>query len=184
MFRQALRFTLATNAADSSYIKRHSYRNFWLSFLPSILAANVDTLRRAPLDCTREFPFSRIGPVHCGRGLFVALPMSQLQELITPAQSQILVIVASILLTLIGAIWGFVAARARGLVAALGGPLVFVLWLAHGALTAKFGMDSLWLLLAEAAFVVFAGAALGLAWSAIIGTKREEQTGEIQLEKN
>ncbi len=110
--------------------------------------------------------------------------MSQLQELISPAQSQILVMFAAIALTIIGAIWGFVAARARGLVAALGGPLVFVLWQIHGALTAKFGMDSLWLLLGEAAFVVVAGAALGLAWSAIIGTKREEHAGEIQLEKN
>ena len=110
--------------------------------------------------------------------------MSQLQELISPAQSQILVMIAAIALTIIGAIWGFVAARARGLVAALGGPLVFLLWLIHGALTAKFGMDSLWLLLGEAAFVIVAGALLGLAWSAIIGTKREENAGEIQLEKN
>ena len=108
---------------------------------------------------------------------------SQLQELISPAQSQILVMFAAIALTIIGAIWGFVAARARGLVAALGGPLVFVLWQIHGALTAKFGMDSLWLLLGEAAFVVVAGALLGLAWSKIVGTKREEQSGEIQLEK-
>ena len=110
--------------------------------------------------------------------------MSQLQELISPAQSQILVMIAAIALTVIGAIWGFVAARARGLVAALGGPLVFLLWLIHGALTAKFGMDSLWLLLlGEAAFVIVAGALLGLAWSAIIGTKREENAGEIQLER-
>lgn len=109
--------------------------------------------------------------------------MSQLQELISPAQSQILVMIAAISLTTIGAIWGFIAARARGLVAALGGPLVLVLWLTHGALTAKYGMDSLWLLLSEAAFVIVAGALLGLAWSKIIGTKREEQAGEIQLEK-
>ena len=109
--------------------------------------------------------------------------MSQLHELISPAQSQILVIGAAILLAIIGALWGFVAARARGLVAALGGPLVFVLWQVHGALTAKFGMDSLYLLLGEAAFVVMAGAGLGLAWSKIIGSKREEQAGEIQLEK-
>ena len=90
---------------------------------------------------------------------------------------------AAIALTIIGAIWGFVAARARGLVAALGGPLVYVLWQIHGILTAKFGMDSLYLLLSEAAFVVVAGALLGLAWSKIIGSKREEQAGEIQLEK-
>lgn len=90
---------------------------------------------------------------------------------------------AAIFLTIIGAVWGFVAARARGLVAALGGPLIYVLWQIHGALTARFGMDSLWLLLGEAAFVVVAGAALGLAWSAIIGTKQKEKPGEIQLEK-
>ena len=110
--------------------------------------------------------------------------MSQLQELISPAQAQLLVIIAAIALTIIGAVWGFVAARARGLVAALGGPLVFVLWQIHGALTTRFGMDSLGLLLSEAAFVMFAGALLGLGWSRILGVKREEQTGEIQLEKN
>ncbi len=109
--------------------------------------------------------------------------MSQLQELISPAQSQILVMGAAIALTIIGALWGFVAARTRGLVAALGGPLVYVLWLAHGALTARFGMDSLGLLLGEAAFIVVAGAALGLAWSRIVGSKSEEKAGEIQLEK-
>ena len=109
--------------------------------------------------------------------------MSQLQELISPAQAQILVLGAAILLSIVGAIWGFVAARARGLVAALGGPVVYLLWLAHGALTIRYGMDSLGLLLGEAAFVVVAGAALGLVWSAIIGTKLEERTGEIQLEK-
>ena len=109
--------------------------------------------------------------------------MSQLQELISPAQAQILVTLAAIALTIIGAIWGFIAARARGLVAALGGPLVFVLWQIHGALTTRFGMDSLGLLLGEAAFVVVAGAALGWAWSRIIAPKSEEKTGEIQLEK-
>ena len=109
--------------------------------------------------------------------------MSQLQELISPAQSQILVLFAAIFLTILGAIWGFIAARARGLVAALGGPLVYILWQVHGALTAKYGMDSLWLLLSEAAFVVVAGALLGLAWGKVIGTRREEKTGEIQLEK-
>ena len=108
--------------------------------------------------------------------------MSPLQELITPAQSQILVLGAAMLLTIIGAAWGFAAARARGLVLALGGPLVFVLWLAHGALTARFGMDSLWLLLGEAAFVIVAGAALGLIWNRIVGSKPEAK-GEIKLEK-
>ena len=45
-------------------------------------------------------------------------------------------------------------------------------------------MDSLPLLLSEAAFVAVAGALLGLAWSAITKSKREEHAGEIQLEKN
>ena len=109
--------------------------------------------------------------------------MSQLQELITPAQAQILVTGAAILLTIIGALWGFVAARARGLVAALGGPLVYFLWIVHGALTARFGMDSLGLLLGEAAFVIIAGAALGLVWSRIVGNKPEAKSGEVQLER-
>lgn len=98
--------------------------------------------------------------------------MSQLQELVTPAQSQILVMGAAILLTIIGATWGFVVARGRGLVAALGGPLVFVLWQIHGALTARYGMDSLVLLLAEAIFVIVAGAGLGWMWSSLIAPKQ------------
>ncbi len=101
--------------------------------------------------------------------------MSQLQELINPAQAQILVTVAAITLTLIGAAWGFIAARARGLVLALGGPLVFVLWLIHGALTARFGMDSLLLLLSEAAFVIVAGLGLGLVWGRIVGAPQERK---------
>ena len=104
--------------------------------------------------------------------------MSQLQELINPAQAQILVGGAALLLLLIGALWGFVVARARGLVLAVGGPLVYVLWLIHGALTARFGMDSLWLLIAEAAFVVVAGAGLGLVWGRIIGAPRPQEIKE------
>lgn len=104
--------------------------------------------------------------------------MSPLQELITPAQSQILVAGAALALTIIGALWGYLAARARGLVAALAGPLVYVLWQVHGALTARYGMDSLWLLLGEAAFVIVAGAGLGLVWGRIVGAPRQEKLKE------
>ncbi len=100
---------------------------------------------------------------------------SPLQELISPALSQILVLGAALALTLIGAVWGFVAARARGLVLALGGPLVYILWLAHSALSARFGLDSFWLLLGEAAFVIAGGAGLGLVWGRIIGAPKTER---------
>ena len=106
------------------------------------------------------------------------MPSSQLQELINPAQSQILVVGAALLLALVGAAWGFVAARGRGLVLALGGPLVLVLWQIHGALMARFGMDSLGLLLAEAAFVVMAGAGLGTVWGRIVGAPPKRKISE------
>ena len=104
------------------------------------------------------------------------MPQSQLQELISPAQSQILVLGAAILLTVIGALWGFVAARAPGLIAALGGPLIYIGWQVHGVLTARYGLDSLALLMGEAIFVIVAGAGLGWLWSRLIAPKTASKT--------
>ena len=111
------------------------------------------------------------------------MPQSQLQELISPAQSQILVLGAAIALTVIGALWGFVAARARGLVAAGGGPLVYIGWQIHGVLTARYGLDSLALLLGEAILVVVAGAGLGWMWSRLIAPKTAAPTVASPIEE-
>ena len=90
--------------------------------------------------------------------------MNKQLELIPPALSPFLVLGASVFLSIVGAVWGFIARRARGLVAVLVGPLVLGLWALHGALVARFGMDSLGLLAFEGLVFVALGAALGNVW--------------------
>ena len=93
--------------------------------------------------------------------------MNKQLELISPEMSQFLVLVVSIVLSVLGGVLGFIHKKTRGLVAVLSGPLVFVLWLVHGALVARFGMDSLGLLLFEGVVFVAIGAALGILWGRI-----------------
>ena len=107
--------------------------------------------------------------------------MSQLHELISPQQADWLVLLASIALALVGAAAGFWAARTRGLVAALCGPLVFVLWQGHKWLTrydpesGYFGLDKVWVLGLEVVIFVALGAALGKIWSRVTAPKIEEK---------
>ena len=87
------------------------------------------------------------------------------KELISPEQSQMLVLLAAIAITVLGAALGFWFKKAPGLLAGLCGPLVFALWLVHGALVARFGIDSLGLLVGEGIVFIALGAALGVGWS-------------------
>ncbi|RYX82626.1 hypothetical protein EON83_18830 [bacterium] len=87
------------------------------------------------------------------------------RELITPELSQTLVLLAAIVVSILGAALGFFYKKTRGLIAALCGPLLFALWLLHGALVERFGMDSLGLLLFEGLVFIALGAALGVGWS-------------------
>ncbi len=106
--------------------------------------------------------------------------MSPLQELISPQQADLLVLLAAIALTLIGAAAGFWAARVRGLIAALCGPLVWVLWQGHKWLTrydpqsGYFGLDKVWVLGLEIVVFVALGAVLGLVWNRVTAPKKEE----------
>jgi hypothetical protein len=92
-----------------------------------------------------------------------------MRELVSPAQSEVLVSGVALLLTLIGAIVGWRVAQRRGLVAALIGPLVWVMWQGHkyvtrhDAATGYFGLDKVAVLAIEV--VVFM--ALGLVLSAV-----------------
>lgn len=87
------------------------------------------------------------------------------KELISPEMSQVLVLLASVVASLLGAALGFWFKRGPGLVALLSGPLIYGLWLLHGALVARFGMDSLGLLVGEAIVFIALGAVLGLSWN-------------------
>jgi len=91
--------------------------------------------------------------------------MNKQLELISPEQSQFYILIASILLSVLGAALGFWFKRVPGLVALLSGPLVFGLWMLHGALVSRFGMDSLGLLLFEGIVFIALGAVLGLGWN-------------------
>ena len=99
------------------------------------------------------------------------------RPLISPELSQFLVLAGSVLIAILGAALGFWAKRTRGLLAALLGPLVFGLWLLHGALVARFGMDSLGLLAFEGVVFIALGAALGVFWSRL-GVGELEKTNE------
>ena len=100
-----------------------------------------------------------------------------MQELISPAQSEKLVLVCALLLALWGAVAGFRALGPRGLVGALPGALIYPLWQMHKYLTrfdpttGYFGLDKVKVLLGEVVLFVVLGVALGWAWSKISNGK-------------
>ena len=100
-----------------------------------------------------------------------------MHELISPQQSETLIIAASLLLAMVGAAWGWRAAGARGIVAALAGPLVWLLWRGHVWLTrfdpqsGYFGLDKVGVLAGEAVGFIVLGAMLGWMWSRLTAKK-------------
>jgi hypothetical protein len=100
-----------------------------------------------------------------------------MQELISPSQSETGVLIASIALAIIGALWGIRVLGTRGVVAGVLGPLVFGLWKFHQRIThydpqaEYFGLDKVKVLLLEAAVFVAVGVVLGLVWKNLISRK-------------
>lgn len=96
-----------------------------------------------------------------------------MQELISPAQSEKLVLIGALLLALWGAVAGYRALGTKGLLGALPGILVFPLWQLHKYVTrfdpqtGYFGLDKVKVLLGEAVLFVALGAALGWLWNKI-----------------
>lgn len=96
-----------------------------------------------------------------------------MQELISPQQSDTLILLGAVLLTIIGSVWGYRSRGARGLAAGLCGPLLWAMWQAHkyftryDPATGYFGLDKVKVLLLEGVLFVALGAALGWAWSAL-----------------
>ncbi len=105
--------------------------------------------------------------------------MQSLQELISPAQSNFLVIIASLCLSIVGAGAGFWAAKTRGLIAILCGPLVFGMWQFHSWITrydpnsGYFGLDKVWVLALEIVIFVALGALCGWIWNRVITPKKQ-----------
>ena len=103
-----------------------------------------------------------------------------MQELISPAQSEKLVLIGALLLALWGAVSGYRALGAKGLLGALPGVLVWPLWQLHKYLTrfdpqtGYFGLDKVKVLLGEALLFVVLGALLGWMWNRIqVKTEKE-----------
>lgn len=93
-----------------------------------------------------------------------------MRELISPAQSETLVLLVSLLLALALGACGARATGRRGWLAALVGPLVFGAWQAHKYATrfdpqsGYFGLNKVSVLLGEVVVFVLAGALLGFIW--------------------
>ena len=105
--------------------------------------------------------------------------MSALQELISPAQSNFLVIVASLTLSVLGAAIGFWKAKRRGLLFIFCGPLVFLMWQFHVWITrydpqsGYFGLNKVWVLALEIAIFVALGALCGWIWNRVIAPEKQ-----------
>ena len=113
-----------------------------------------------------------------------------MQELISPQQSEKFVAIAAVLITLVGAVWGYRAVGARGVLAGLCGPLVYGLWQFHKYITRfdpgfdangkfdpsreYFGLDKVKVLLFEIVLFIALGAALGWAWGMISKVKEKQ----------
>jgi hypothetical protein len=108
-----------------------------------------------------------------------------MQELISPEQSDKLVLLAAIVLSLVGAGWGYRVLGSRGASAGIVGPLVFVMWQFHKWITrydpqsGYFGLDKVWVLLTEVVLFVVIGAILGTAWGKLV---RLSQKDNLQTE--
>jgi hypothetical protein len=90
-----------------------------------------------------------------------------MQELVSPAQSETLVLLMAGVLLLGGALWGAKERGAPGVLLGLLGPLVYGLWQFHKWITrydpqtGYFGLDKVWVLLLEVALFVVLGTVLG-----------------------
>ena len=104
-----------------------------------------------------------------------------MRELVSPAQSETLVIVFTLLTVFVGAVFGWKNLGARGAVLlGMSGMLIYPLWRFHSWITrydpqsGYFGLDQVRVLALEAAIFVALGAAIGTAWNFLTTQKQRE----------
>lgn len=108
-----------------------------------------------------------------------------MQELISPQQSDQLMLLMSGVLLVGGALWGAKVFGPRGVLLGLIGPLVFGLWQFHKWITRYdpqteyFGLDKVWVLLLEIVLFVALGAAAGIFWKRFISRRDAEFAEKI-----
>ncbi len=104
-----------------------------------------------------------------------------LPELISPERANQLVLLAAIALSILSAGLGFWAAKTRGLIAILSGPLIYLLWQGHQWITrydpesGYFGLDKVWVLALEAIVFVAIGAAAGWVWKRALSPAKQRE---------
>ena len=103
-----------------------------------------------------------------------------MKELISPAQSETLVLAFSVLAAILGAVVGHRTLGARGVALGLIGVLIYGSWQVHKYVTRfdpqseYFGLDKVNVLLLEVGAAVLIGATLGVLWSKITRSKTQE----------
>jgi hypothetical protein len=96
-----------------------------------------------------------------------------MQELVSPTQSELLVTASAVLLAVIGAFIGWRVAGQKGMVWALLGPLLWLMWQGHKFITrydptsGYFGLDKVAVLAIEVVVFIVLGLVLGAAWGKI-----------------
>lgn len=101
-----------------------------------------------------------------------------LPELISPERANQLVLFAALALSIGGMGWGFWAAKTRGLVAVLAGPLIFLMWQGHNWITrydpqsGYFGLNKVGVLVLEVVLFVAIGALSGWIWNWVTSPKK------------
>jgi hypothetical protein len=108
------------------------------------------------------------------------------RELITPAGSQVLVLVCALACALVGALVGWKRGGARAAAfASVVGLSVWPLWKAHewatrfDPNTGYLGLESVWLLVGEAAVAVALGALIGRVWHHLTGQSRGQEAEQV-----
>lgn len=108
-----------------------------------------------------------------------------MRELVSPSQSETIVLLMAGVLLLGGALWGAKKRGVPGVLLGLFGPLVYGLWQFHKWITrydpqtGYFGLDKVWVLLLEVALFVVLGAVLGIILSKTI---RSDENKNIATE--
>ncbi len=103
-----------------------------------------------------------------------------MKELISPAQSETLILMLSILAAIIGAVVGYRVLGSRGIALGSIGALIYGSWQLHKYVTrfdpqtGYFGLDKVNVLGLEVVAAIIVGATLGVLWSKITQSKIKE----------